>query len=62
MRQFDAMGTDDKANITERVLDYCKLPAGASVREINEQLPRTKMAPPYMPCTVGDYSLVNKKK
>lgn len=61
MRQFDAMGADDKADITERVLYYCKLPVGASVREINEQLPRTKMAPPYMPCTVGDYSLVNKR-
>ena len=61
MRQFDAMTAEEKAYITERVLYYCKLPAGVSVREINEQLPCSKMAPPYVPYTVGSYSLSNKR-
>ena len=61
MRYFEAMSAVDKAYINERAAYYCKLPNDSKVREINEQLPRTRMTPPYMPCTVGNYSIFRKR-
>ena len=61
MRYFEAMSAADKAYINERAAYYCKLPNDSKVREINEQLPRTRMTPPYMPCTVGNYSIFRKR-